>query len=210
MPDLSTIPPPELKTLSTAFWTLLITGAGLFATYAKKLYEDWQAKRQQAKQSNPAFLAERQAALDQYAQHVCERSGCDHVSLYQFHNGQYFTNGDSIQKISMVTEAVCDASLARWKMLSRDLPCSSFPNTLLAASKQARVWLYPGECEDFAANKVLSDRGYTCAVVLLVRGNKGAWVGLVVLSWCEGRQTDDTIDPAALEHHRREFAYKLT
>jgi hypothetical protein len=177
--------------------------------YALKLtwegFQGWRAARKSAKQSNPVYLAEKQIQLNIAADRACRWAGAAHTSIYQFSNGQYFTNGDSIQKVSMVAEAVENNALARWLSQSQNLTTTGFPNMLRALDK-GHVWLYRDECEDFELNRYMRERGYTSRLVGLLTGKQGVWLGLLVISFSEGYFTDEHINLITFEEHRRACA----
>ncbi len=193
------------KQLGTLVGGAIWLGLSLAAKFSYDLFQNWRIKRQKAKQSHPLYLADKQIQLDIAADRACLWAGACHVSIYQFSNGQHFSNGDSIQKVSMVGEAVENNALRRWRMESQNLPTSAFPYMLRALEK-GHVWLYQDECEDYQLNVYLRERGYTCRVVTLLTGAKGSWLGLLIISWNEGRFTDDLLDLAKLEQHRRAAA----
>jgi len=188
--------------VAVALWA----GLGLAGKFAWGLYQQWRAERRKAKQSQPVYLAEKQIRLSIAVDRVCTWAGATHVSIYQFSNGQFFNNGDSIQKISMVSEAVDGNASARWLPQSQNLPTSSFPHLLTALGK-GHVWLYRDECEDYELNRYLRERGYQSRLVLLLRGPKNVWLGLLVISFEIGHFTDDVLPSlTTLEEHRRACA----
>lgn len=210
MPDLSVLHSLSdglQKKLGELVIVAIWGGCGYAISLAWKWLRDFQTTRRQAKQSSPVYLAEKQIQLTIAADRVCRWSGAAHVSIYQFHNGQFFSNGDSIQKISMVSEATENNAMARWLPQSQNLPTASFPNLLLAFRDRPHVWLYRDRCEDYEADRYLRERGYSCRLVCLLTGAKGAWLGLLALSFCEGEFTDETLPSlTTLEQFRRDCA----
>lgn len=194
------------KKLGELVVVALWAGAGLASKYAWDLVQHWRATRRKAKQSNPVYLASKQISLSIAADRVCTWSGATHVSIYQFSNGQFFNNGDSIQKISMVAEAVDGNATARWLPQSQNLPTSSFPHLLTALGK-GHAWLYQDECEDYELNRFMRERGYQSRVVLLLTGPKNVWLGLLCISFEIGHFTDEVLPSLlTLENHRRACA----
>lgn len=183
-------------------------GGGLASKYIWDIYKQWRTNRQQAKQSHPLYLADKQISLDVAADRACVWAGAAHVSIYQFSNGQYFTNGDSIQKISMVGEATESNLVGRWRLVSQNLPTSAFPY-LMRAVQQGHTWLYRDECEDYELNRLMRERGYSSAVAVLLRGQKESWLGLLIVAWGEEYFTDEHLNLRLLESHRRACAYIL-
>lgn len=180
-------------------------GCGYALKLAWEGWQGWRAARQAVKQSNPVYLAEKQIQLNIAADRACRWAGAAHTSIYQFSNGQYFTNGDSIQKVSMVAEAVENNAMARWLPQSQNIPTAGFPNMLRALAK-GHVWLYRDSCEDFELDRYMRERGYTSRLVGLLTGKQGGWLGLLVISFSEGYFTDEHINLASLEEHRRACA----
>lgn len=180
-------------------------GVTLAGKFVYDLFQQWRKARQLAKQSNPVYLAEKQINLNVAAALACRWAGAAHCSIYQFSNGQFFSNGDSIQKISMVAEATENNAMARWLTASQNLPTASFPH-LMRALGQGHVWLYRDECEDYELNRYMRERGYSSRVVCLLTGAKGGWLGLLVISFCEGHFTDEALNLNTLDNHRRECA----
>jgi hypothetical protein len=183
-------------------------GAGLASKYVWDILTQWRVGRRQAKQSHPLYLADKQISLDVAADRACVWAGAAHASIYQFSNGQYFTNGDSIQKISMVGEATESNLVGRWRLASQNLPTSAFPY-LMRALQAGHTWLYRDECEDYELNRLMRERGYASAVAVLLQGQKGTWLGLLIVSWGEGYFTDAHLNLRLLENHRRACAYIL-
>lgn len=183
-------------------------GSGLAGKYVWDIVKQWRANRLQAKQSHPLYLADKQIRLDIAADRACVWAGAAHTSIYQFLNGQYFSNGDSIQKISMVGEATESNLVGRWRLASQNLPTNAFPY-LMRAVQAGHTWLYRDECEDYELNRLMRERGYASAVVVLLQGQKSAWLGLLVVAWGEGSFTDEHLDLRLLEDHRRACAYIL-
>lgn len=185
-------------------------GLGVAAKYGWDWVKAVRAGRQQAKQSHPVYLAQKQIELSLAADRVCRWAGASHVSIYQFSNGQFFSNGDSIQKISMVSEATENNAMARWLPQSQNLPTASFPY-LMRGLEKGHVWLYRDECADYDLNRYMRERGYTSRVVCLLTGAKGAWLGLLAVSFSEGYFTDEVLPSlATLEEHRRACAAILS
>ncbi|GAB3638743.1 hypothetical protein GCM10027422_43330 [Hymenobacter arcticus] len=180
-------------------------GCGYALKLAWEGFQGWRAVRKAVKQSNPVYLAGKQIQLNIAADRACRWAGAAHTSIYQFSNGQFFTNGDSIQKVSMVAEAVENNALARWLTQSQNLTTAGFPNLLRALDK-GHVWLYRDECEDFELERYMRERGYTSRLVGLLTGKQGVWLGLLVISFSEGYFTDEHINLAMFEEHRRACA----
>ncbi|MGI4742616.1 MAG: hypothetical protein ACRYG7_46250 [Janthinobacterium lividum] len=190
--------------VAVAIWA----GAGLVGKFAWDLVRQWQTARRQQKQSNPVYLAEKQIRLDVAADRACVWAEAAHVSIYQFSNGSYFSNGDSIQKISMAGEAVDSNLVRRWRLESQNLPTSAFPY-LMRGIQSGRLWLYRDECEDYELNRLMRERGYATAVAALLQGQKGTWLGVLVMAWGEGRRDETELDLCRFEDHRRACAFIL-
>jgi hypothetical protein len=185
---------------------LLWAGGSLVVKILYDLWKGWRAGRQKAKQSQPTYLADKAIRLSVAADRVCQWSGADHASIYLLSNGQYAANGDSIQKVSMVGEGTQMPSQRRWMVESQNLPTSLFPHLMTGLSK-GPVWLYQDEAEDYQMNHYMRTRGYSCRLVLPLHGAQKALIGLLCISWNEGKLTDEVLPSLAdLENHRRECA----
>lgn len=217
LPALHSLIDSSQKKLGEVVILAIWGGCGYALKLAWEGFQGWRAARKAAKQSNPVHLAERQIQLNILADRVCRWSGAGHVSIYQFSNGQFFNNGDSIQKASMVSEATENNAMARWLSQSQQLPMAGFPHLLKALSQQSHVWLYRDECEDYQLNQYMRERGYTSRVVCLLTGAKGAWLGLMAISFVEGHFHDEAL-PAVdnltglqvLADYQRACAFILT
>ena len=185
-------------------------GCGYALKLAWEGFQGWRAVRRQARQSSPVYLAEKQIQLNIAADRACRWAGAAHTSIYQFSNGQYFSNGDSIQRASMVSEAVENNAMARWLSQSQQLPMVGFPHLMRTLGTNNHVWLYRDECEDYELNRYMRERGYTSRLVCLLTGARGTWLGLLAISFTEGYFTDEHINLTTLEEHRRACASILT
>jgi hypothetical protein len=96
----------------------------------------------------------------------------------------------------------------RWRLASQNLPTSAFPY-LLRSLQTGHTWLYQDNCEDYELNRLMRERGYTSTVACLLQGQKGMWLGLLIISWGEGHFTDEALNLDTLEQHRRNAAYIL-
>ncbi|RPD50067.1 hypothetical protein DNI29_04520 [Hymenobacter sediminis] len=198
------------KAVAVALWGLISGGFALLGRYLWELIRNWREARKKAKQSHPVYLAQKQKSLDRAADRACLWSGADHAAIYQFHNGQYFANHDSIQKMSMTGEGVESELIRRWQIESQNMPTVVFSDFIESIGTQAHVWLYRDECQDYEMNRLMRQRGYACSLAVLLKGAKNAWLGVLVMSWGEGHFTDEHISLPGLVEHQREASFILS
>jgi hypothetical protein len=198
------------KAVAAALWCLISGGFALLGRYAWQLFKNWREQLLKAKKAHPLYLAQKQKRLDRVADRACVWSGADHSAVWQFSNGSYFSNLDSIQKMSMTGEGVESELVRRWQMESQNLPTVVYSDLIERVSTQSHVWLYRDECEDYEMNKMMRQRGYSCTLAVLLEGNKHAWLGMMLISWGEGRFTDESIDLATLVNYQREASFILS
>jgi hypothetical protein len=133
--------------------------------------------------------------LEQKAESLRLKIGCDHVSVYGCQNGEYLRSGEGIDKFVMQAEAV-EEGLARYMDTERIVFAQDIPRTVNVLSlepPQPYLLLWAERCDDWKVNKMMKERGYTSSIAVFVRrplkpGDTARGViGMYVLSWrdCE-------------------------
>jgi hypothetical protein len=213
MPLLLATSPPGIDKVYFALGGLGIAVLALVMDMLKGIVQDWREKRKKAKQSSFVYLAEKQVLLDQAAERICLENKADHVALYRLHNGEFFEGDDSIKKMSMASEAVNGAGLARWKAVSQNMLMSNFPHLVLAldgATKAALYLITPDNVLDFELARLLNEREYSTSVALLVRGKKDRPLAMLFLSWCGREVALSDLSVPQLESNRRDLSFILS
>jgi len=133
--------------------------------------------------------AERQARLHQYTQHIADRLGCDHATVYGSKNGEYLKNQDSIEKLFMLSEAVPNAApdAPRYMQIQREIYVSDIAGLWLAVCRNPYVVRQQGEALDAFTNLTMRQRRYRTIVCVLITsplpGGGRLVLGLLSCAW---------------------------
>lgn len=201
---------------------------------ASKLIEQFvervkRTSKQPASGSDLVRKARKAIILEQAAEALRVRAGCDHVSVYGCQNGEYLRSGEGIDKFAMQAEAV-ELGLPRYMDTERIIFAQDIPRTITAMEMQPYLLLWADRCDDWKVNKMMQERKYQSAVAVFVRRplRPGAQelgvIGLFVISWrsCEVYRPDQAdalpkshVGPtrlldAALEELLQEYAKKFS
>lgn len=126
--------------------------------------------------------------LDQITLRLRLDSGCDHVELYAIQNGEYLRTSEGIEKFFMVSEAPQPGD--PYYMDTERILYASDIKALVAVldTGQPYVLLWHSKCDDWKANKLMSDRDYNSSIYAFVRrgatkANPAGVIGMFSLNW---------------------------
>ncbi|MBK9390468.1 MAG: hypothetical protein IPN68_09840 [Bacteroidetes bacterium] len=132
----------------------------------------------------------------------------DRVSLYQFHNGNYYVSGQSIQKLSL-THVVCRRGVSYPESVStlhQNIPVSCILKTIdaitskgVAISSDGSVWGDP------YFKDLLKHGGVGTAIICAVRDSMNHYFGIIVVGWL----SEDVLIPSNQLDGLFEFASDL-
>ena len=176
--------------------------------------------------------AQKAVILEQQAERLRLQINCDHVSVYGCQNGEYLRAGDGVDKFVMQAEAT-PLAVGRYMDVERTLFASDVPRLVLSLGQQPYVLIWAGRHDDWKVNKMMSERGYTSAVVCFIRrpikpgSPELGVIGMFAVTWfgCEVYRPDqaDTLPKnhtgptrlldSAMEqlllHYAQEFSYTM-
>lgn len=125
----------------------------------------------------------------------------DRVSLYQFHNGEYYHSGDSIMKCSL-THFVTRVGVAN-PSLSQNIPTGQMIQSVKVLKENLSVTLSQNTFEDDSfLDCLFTATGTQVVLAAAIRDNRKNWLGVVCVEWLSEKATQPPQDNSILNYAR--------
>lgn len=112
--------------------------------------------------------------------------GCDRALVFQFHNGEYFYTGHSIDKMSNTHESV-SKGVSREQINSINIFTSPYRNMMRhLLNDDVVVYSKVEDIEDFNTRVFFFDRGANSVVMTLMRDRSDRAVGILCMEYVKG------------------------
>lgn len=113
---------------------------------------------------------------------------CDRALVFQFHNGEYFYTGHSIDKMSNTHEVV-SKGVSREQINSINIFTSPYRNMMRnLLNDNVVVYTNVEEVEDFNTRIFFSERGANSVVMTLMRDRSDRPVGILCMEYVKGAE----------------------
>jgi len=109
----------------------------------------------------------------------------DRAKLYQFHNGEFYTSGGSIQKLSL-THFVMARGVSVDTENQQNIPIGYIAPTTDLVLKNAHLFIPASDMSENSYFKgILRHGGARCALIRGIFNSKKDMIGLLVITWFE-------------------------
>lgn len=212
--------------LKEPFQKLFLFGGELLIERIKRSSKEPASAEDLRRKANKAVV------LEQAAERLRLELNCDHVEVYGCQNGEYLRSGEGVDKFVMQAEAPRPGD-PRYMDVERMLFASDLPRLILALESQPYLLLWQARCDDWKANKLMTERDYNSTLAVFLRrplkpaAAETGIIGLVLVSWRETelfrpdqsgclpmshhgptRQIDAPLEQLLLSY-AREFSYSM-
>lgn len=183
--------------------SIIVFALGLLSKYIKGKYETYKAK----KESSVEHQAQRNIDIVRKLVEIrASFESCMRVSIWQFHNGEFYLNNYSLMKMSMTHEDV-DSQFKTFKAESQGWAISHYPK-FIGKLVQNDFVVLDLDAPDIDDRSILSVRGIKTAITFrLVKENK--IVGFFNLDFFEHKKIEE-LNLKALMEFKEELNYLLT
>jgi hypothetical protein len=129
---------------------------------------------------------------------LIDDSNADRSTVYQFHNGDYFYTGHSIDKMSCTHEQV-EPGISREQLGSQGIFTSSYRALMFdLLNKEVLIYKNVEEIEDYNTRIYFSRRGASSVVLTLLRDMTTKPVGIVGLEFVRSHFEEASINKRSI------------
>lgn len=189
---------------------LIITyvGVGLTAVGVTKA-KDWFDARRARRGTRRAV--KNSVVLNAFLGEVRALTGVDRVTVLQFHNGEHFASGASVQKVSM-THCIVDAGVSMPVGVGGNENLQSIPSTFMTALLNSvfnkGYVVYNDNAPDTWVQRVQTANGAETSVICLIPGSHPQEaLGLLDFTWTSKHKVSKECVATLLDYARRTATY---
>lgn len=129
--------------------------------------------------------------IEEVLRRICLQTGADRAYVFQFHNGQYFYTGNSIDKMTNTHEYALEG-ISREQLLSRDIMTSPYRRLLENLFVEKVYTCYNvSDLNDYNTQMFLDSRGTVSFAMTLMKDANGKALGFVGIDFVKGHINPD-------------------
>ena len=173
-----------------------------------KAAKKWKEERKTEAKSDPNALMRKKNEIENYCHVILAETKASHVAVWRFHNGHFYSGGDSMKSISMFTEAALTDGL-HVDVMSQNLPLKNYSKTFTALTENTFLVVERDQAPDWHLNQLLNQRKYAHMVLCMLRGPEGVPLGTLEISFLLEDINWKSITSVMIDRYKKELEYKL-